>query len=128
MSPRKVSVLPYFFLRLTKEFALSDLLKELPIPFLSSFFHISHSAVCHFGCVIQVYCAYAAPLVANMAARGNGFSLLRRCIFCHREVLTQNRDFVTRNLSHLMKENVFVGLSNSGMFRTKGRFAFCDTP
>ncbi|XP_074619530.1 dnaJ homolog subfamily A member 3, mitochondrial-like isoform X2 [Acropora palmata] len=54
-----------------------------------------------------------------MAARGNGFSLLRRCIFCHREVLTRNCDFVTRNLSHLMKENVFVGLSNRGMFRTK---------
>ena len=64
------------------------------------------------------------PLVANMAARRSGFSLLRRCIFCHREVLTRNRDFDTRNLSHLMKENVFVGLSDRGMFRTTGTFAF----
>lgn len=127
MSPRKVSDSPYFFFRLTKELVLSDLWKVLPIPFLSSLFRISHSAVCHLDCVIQVYYACAEPLVANMAARRNGFSLLRRCIFCHREVLTRNRDFVTRNLSHLMKENVFVGLSNRGIFRAKGRFTFCDT-
>ena len=51
MSPKKVSVLPYFFLRLAKEFALSDLLKDLPIPFQRLFFYTEEGLYTRNVCV-----------------------------------------------------------------------------